>query len=184
MKSYSTARSYFDFLSFIAWLAIISGGILAFIAGGTTAEFSASLMPIFLSTIPGISLVIVGLFGLIFSQTSRATVDSAEYAQQSLQLSREQFEISKQLLAHVKGAAGAAGYEDAVKAEGLKDVSYDTDLPKDAVAASAQPGIVQHHYSGKVILQQGNEYLVEGSTFYSLADAQMAIDGTKFVSSS
>ncbi len=48
--------------------------------------------------VPGIGIGITGFILVAFVQMGRATVDTAEYTQQMLKLSRDQLEVSKQSL--------------------------------------------------------------------------------------
>lgn len=112
MRSYEAARSYFSFLGFLSWCVIILGGIVAIGAliamGQMSRSFGGSPMAGLAGIIPGIAIMFAGFMGLVLVQIGRAGVDSAEYAQQGLQISREQLEISRQRLK--QGAIREQGY--------------------------------------------------------------------------
>ena len=58
-----------------------------------------------LATIPGLTLSFAGFLSLAVVQMGRASVDAAEYSQQSLNVSRQHLELSKQLLEQGKTTA-------------------------------------------------------------------------------
>ena len=98
MRSYAAARKLFNILEFLSWIVIVLGLIVAF--GGATAGanfgMAAGGLQAIIASLPGVALSLAGLYGLILVQISRASVDSAEYAQQSLKIAREQLEISRE----------------------------------------------------------------------------------------
>jgi hypothetical protein len=101
MRSYEAARSLFSFLSFIAWCLIIAGIGAAILGGMIGAELAQwNRVPTFvgrlIGALPGFGLSIFGFLSLAMAQTGRAGVDSAEYGQQMLQISRDQLEVSRQ----------------------------------------------------------------------------------------
>jgi len=100
MRSYAAARNYFSILEFVSWCIIVLGGIVAIGAiaaiGQMSRSFGGSSMAGLAGLIPGVAVMFAGFMGLVLAQIGRAGVDSAEYGQQSLQISREQLEISKQ----------------------------------------------------------------------------------------
>ena len=103
MRSYEAARSMFAFLSFLSWVVIILGGFAALFGGAAASEMMRSgdqFIGFMVGAIPGLILALLGFFGLVFAQIGRAGVDTAEYGQQSLQISREQLEVSRQALRH------------------------------------------------------------------------------------
>ena len=123
MRSYEAARGYFSFLSFLAWSCIVLGGLVALLGVSAAVEasrFGAGGLAAVFAAMPGLALFGVGFFFLVYIQTARATVDSAEYAQQALKVSRDQLSISQQLLKLAEGREAAATYGTAPQ---LKNVT-------------------------------------------------------------
>jgi len=112
MRSYAAARSYFSFLSFVSWCVIILGGIVALgslaAIGQMSRSFGGSPLAGLAGLIPGIAILFAGFMGLVLVQIGRAGVDSAEYAQQNLEIAREQLNVSKQGLK--RGATSVDGF--------------------------------------------------------------------------
>lgn len=100
MRSYEAARGLFSFMSFLAWTIIIIGGLLAVLGAAQGHELNPYQPEVstVLALIPGVLLCLLGFGLLAMSQVGRASVDTAEYSQQMLQLSRESLEVSKQSL--------------------------------------------------------------------------------------
>lgn len=169
MRSYEAARGYFSFLGFIAWCAIIGGIALALMAGVTAAQLSrgAGALAFLAAASPGLILIYVGFFNLVYIQTARAGVDSAEYAQQALKLSRDQFAVSKEMLRLAEQRDRREGYAAVHTADDLRDVSYDTEAPEapaSSVSTTLAHGLAIEHTNGG--------YEVEGETFPTLVEAQ------------
>lgn len=97
MQSYAAARSLFSFMSFVAWSAIIGGGIVALVAMGAVMQFNGSAPAIISAALPGLVICLFGFLALVMVQIGRATLDSAEYGQQSLQVARDQLAFAKQV---------------------------------------------------------------------------------------
>ncbi|UWR13405.1 hypothetical protein [Sulfitobacter mediterraneus] len=97
MRSYETARSLFSFLEVMAWIMVVAGIIIAFGGASAASLFSRSSAGL-MGALPGIVIAILGLFMVAQVQGNRATVDSAEFSQQMLKLTREHLEVSKQAL--------------------------------------------------------------------------------------
>ena len=175
MQSYSAARKSFSVLEMFAWVIIVLGGIAAvaaFIASSSNILFGI------VAAVPGIGICALGFFGLAYVQTSRATVDSAEYAQQSLKLARDQFEISKQLLKHAT-ATQTASYEP--PSNKLQNTSYDTaeQAPEPAPTKETQAGNLIE-YGGHQIVQEGSKFLFNEKEYDTLIDAKLAVDGVRW----
>ena len=104
MRSYEAARGLFSFMSFVGWV-IIAGGVLAAIAGigignemGRNGYGRGPGPEVLLFILPGVGIGIVGVITLALAQMGRAGVDTAEYSQQMLQISRESLDVSRQSL--------------------------------------------------------------------------------------
>ena len=133
-----------------------------------------------LSAAPGIVLIILGNFILVNIQTARATVDGAEYAQQSLKLSRDQFDLSKQMLALAKTDGEAIGYPTDTIIGDLQNVSLDIETSASAVEASGETpnksSVLTHTYGGHIIEERNDEFLIDGRSFVTLDAAKFSID--------
>ena len=172
MRSYNAARRSFSFIEFIAKAAILVGGILAFVGGNAVS--TSGPMAMLAAAVPGIVVAMIGSFFLVNIQTARATVDSAEYAQQSLKLSRDQLDLSKQMLALAKAPDAVPGYATEASADGLQNVSFDTDAETTAIAQTPHtPVIKTHEYAGKTIEQRDDQFFIEDKTFDSLREAHL-----------
>ncbi|AGI68695.1 hypothetical protein OAN307_c31620 [Octadecabacter antarcticus 307] len=97
MRSYEVARSLFSFLAFCAWSIVVIGVLVALIGAGGGSRYGGAGAGL-LAMVPGLSIGIAGLLLVAFVQIGRATVDTAEYSQQMLKVSRDQLEVSKQSL--------------------------------------------------------------------------------------
>ena len=97
MRSYEAARSLFSFLAFIAWSVIVIGVLVALASATGASRYGGGAAGL-IAMVPGIGIGITGFILVAFVQMGRATVDTAEYTQQMLKLSRDQLEVSKQSL--------------------------------------------------------------------------------------
>lgn len=172
MRSYEAARSYFGFLEFLSWCVIGLGVIAALIGMSAASEMrgygGASAAAVILAAMPGGALAFLGFLGLVFCQIGRANVDMAEYTQQGLKISREQLEISKQVLK--QGASSEKGYAAALRA--AKDelrtgvVPTASEPPSASYAgakAETKPEVKLSHEPGETIEYRGEEIrVVEG----------------------
>lgn len=176
MQSYQAARGLFGFLGFCSWIVIIVGGLAAFGGFATAASTvrNASMLTSLLWTVPGLLLAVVGLYGLAVVQMGRAGVDTAEYTQQMLKVSRDHFEHSKRTYADLhQGTLHAKGY---TSSDGPEAISYDTDEPsvgyenQSQEATSLDPELLS--FEGQTIERTETGFLVGNSTFPSLEDAK------------
>jgi len=125
MRSYEAARGSFSLFELLARL-VIAVGILAAVAIGFLASESMGRnvpppLAAALGALPGGLIALAGFFGLAMAQMGRATVDSAEYAQQALSVSRQQLELSQQMLE--QGKTAAASYAELLKRQPVAKVS-------------------------------------------------------------
>lgn len=103
MRSYEAARGLFSFISFVGWAIIVIGGGIALLGAAAASESyrgygrGTEFLPL-IWMLPGVGVSVFGVIILAMSQIGRAGVDSAEYSQQMLQLSRESLEVSRQSL--------------------------------------------------------------------------------------
>lgn len=179
MRSYQAARGYFSFLSFVSWAAILGGaglGLLLAAAVAETSRFGNPTLAAFLASTPGLILAAVGLFGLIFVQSSRAAVDSAEYAQQALAVSRNQLEVSRQLLKLAEKSHPAIGYQ--TTAAELKNVSFDTSAPA-ASQNQGEPGL-RNTKADEIELAGDTKALPDLSEHISYTDGRYLVGEKRF----
>jgi hypothetical protein len=115
MRSYETARNLYSFLGFCAGAVIVLGIIMAFVGGSAAQALgrSGNIMPIIMAALPGVLIALGGTYGQALVQMGRTSVDTAEYAQQALAVSRQQLEISREALA--QGKTAAASYAELLK---------------------------------------------------------------------
>lgn len=190
MRSYEAARSYFNLLSFLSWCVITIGAITAILAVAALGEMSRSFggSPVagLAAVVPGVAIMFAGFMGLVFVQIGRAGVDSAEYAQQSLQLSREQLEISRQSLNQsLRGEQGYAAIQ-AAKQELRSDAEPTATVlaagygsTKDAVKAEPEerhePGEILEYHGKNIRVVEGG-YVVGGTIFETFGKAKEQIE--------
>lgn len=134
MRSYHAARAVFSLFSTLAWIVILAGGALAVISSGLAMERASfgggNEMVALMAAIPGAILSLLGFVMLVLSQIGRAGVDTAEYSQQMLQVSRDHMEVSRQLVR--QGEKLEQGYADlANKIATAASVSYAGKLPNE-----------------------------------------------------
>jgi len=183
MRSYEAARKLFSFLGFGSWCIIILG-VTAAVAGGASAAAigGAAKIPAeaatFLATLPGLGTALLGFFCLAFVQIGRAAVDSAEYAQQSLKIARDQLELSRQSLLGGRTETGfAALTEERGAASGPSFASLNGNAPKQGAAdveklendeERIEPTLnAGFLHNGRWIPVSNNSFRIDGQTFES-----------------
>lgn len=173
MRSYQAARSSFNFMEFMARAAILLGiciGFVSVVAINQPWQFGVSVGLAIAGLIAGILVVMMGFFLLVNAQSGRASVDSAEYAQQSLKLARDQFEISKEMLQLAKREAKAPGYDSISAPAGqLQNISFDTNAAAPTAAAAGRTPI---EHLGHQIAHTEEGYQVRDKSFPSLIEAK------------
>lgn len=80
-SNYKTALAVSQFVEFIGW-AVVVVGVIAFLVGLSSASYERGAS--FLAIIPGLGLAIAGLFLVMGSQVTRATVDNADHTREIL----------------------------------------------------------------------------------------------------
>lgn len=140
MRSYEAARNLFSFLAFCAWAVIVIGVLIAFIGASAAQGFGGRQTGIqfAIGAMPGLLISLGGLLGLALVQMGRSTVDSAEYTQQLLHNSREQLELSRQLLEvhQITKATYGGSVAKENNTEGFKKPTAETTSYSDQVADS------------------------------------------------
>jgi hypothetical protein len=186
MRSYEAARSLFGFLSFLSWVVIVLGCIAAVLGGAAAADMmrnGGEFIAFIAGAIPGVILALTGFFGLVFAQIGRAGVDTAEYSQQSLQISRDQLEVSRNALrqgeevksgfvslATQLSVPASASYAD--QSTQSRDVAREVGRP---VSGATYAKIID--YKGRDIHQLAQGFGFAGTEFRSLEAAKSYIDG-------
>lgn len=180
MRSYEAARSLFSFISIVAWVCIVGGAIAALLGGSAASEMSyrGDGMAFVMGMLPGVAIVIVGFLTLAIAQIGRAGVDTAEYTQQMLQLSRDHLDVSRQTLQ--QGQELKQGFEALqVRPEATATATYAglavaaTTSPQTGGPAMT-PAIVKHKGRDVHVIEGG--YRFAGMDFQTLEAAQIHID--------
>ncbi|MEM6465277.1 MAG: hypothetical protein AAF679_02055 [Pseudomonadota bacterium] len=138
MRSYEAARSAFSFAGGMAW-TLTTIGLLIIVLGVFAASQAtgpmAGLPLVVLAAAPGIIIAGTGYFFQIVIQSSRTSVDCAEYAQQALQVARDQLAINQEMLTLAKANSDVVGYASESMPQ---NISFDTDVPATTYEAAAQ----------------------------------------------
>jgi hypothetical protein len=157
------------------------GVIVAFL-GGTAASTGfrsgSNELQALLGAAPGAVVSLAGFFGLAMMQIGRAAVDSAEYGQQALQVSRQQLEVSREVLA--QGKTAAASYAELLKRQPVSKTnatdttstadtspSYGSRPAEDATAAQLSDNTKQPQLADKILsapaqLEHAPELTIDG----------------------
>jgi hypothetical protein len=109
--TYGAARSIAGIISGLGWLLVVVGGLAAFAGFATVSQnpFGG------LGLIIGLAIVAAGILQVAAGQMVRASVDSADYARQSLLLQvglaegRSEIDLQRQLPGPAGGAAPVSG---------------------------------------------------------------------------
>ena len=182
MRSYEAARSLYSFLEFIAWAVVVTGVIVALMGAAGASKYGGSAAGL-LAMVPGIGIGITGFILVAFVQMGRATVDTAEYTQQMLKLSRDQLEVSKQSLKaqnsapQTFAAATQQGSNQEQKAS-FASQSNNTEISGRAPSGSEPDKILPEDtvYRGKTIRADKGKFLYKGIPFDTLGAAKDYVD--------
>ncbi|SDM12565.1 hypothetical protein SAMN04488026_11851 [Aliiruegeria lutimaris] len=151
----------------------------------------ASAGAIILAVMPGGALAFLGFLGLVFCQIGRANVDTAEYTQQGLKISREQLEISRQALK--QGASMGQGYaalqvakeelRATMKSDSVSEsASYAEKETTEKVDSPSEPNqpptaaVETHRYKGCLITFDGQHFHFGKMKFINLDVARSYVD--------
>ncbi|MEM9010635.1 MAG: hypothetical protein AAGE18_05360 [Pseudomonadota bacterium] len=176
MRSYEVARKYFSILELACWSLIVVSGFLFVLALLTSAQIGRNfgggptVIALLYSVGPSLALGLVGLVGLVLCQAGRAGVDSAEYAQQSLKIARDQLRIAEAALR--QSVLVEKGYANLLAAKGgdaagVSSASATATSPTGYAALGsggerstlpATPHSETIEYKGKVIQTNGLQY--------------------------
>jgi len=191
MRSYQAARNLYGFLGFLAWCAIVAGVFIFFAGGNAASQMNGfgrgtNELAILAAIMPGTLLTFFGIMSLAVVQNGRASVDTAEYTQQMLQLARDQLEVSRQGLRQAAPEATSFNHT-AAPAEVTPSNGYETPAAAN-FAPAPQPVVHQTAtapaattntvttYNGRKIHRKKGTFIVDDQPFYSLQDAQQYID--------
>ena len=180
MRSYETARSLFSFLAFCAWSTVGVGVIAAFVGAGSVSRYGDSGAA-FLAMMPGIGISLIALFQVAVIQNARATVDTAEYTQQMLKISRDQLQVSEQALK--QGDAFQKSYAALNKEtnDAPQSMGYAAQATKSEKAASSPKSPISNYgkrtsYNGHAISESNGIFSVENAAFRHIEHAKEHID--------
>jgi len=184
----------------VGWIILIIGLIQAFIVAKTFGlyPFERGLnqgLAQFVGAMPGLLTAFLGLCIIAVTQACRAAVDSAEYAQHMLKISRAQIEYSKAAVRH--GKQLGATLEGLLKLQGVPDKPGASEgskarltpegnspavpqftsqnLGRDGVRLVAETTETTEH-NGHKIEYRDEAYHVAGITFSTLAKAKNWVD--------
>lgn len=170
MRSYEAARGQFTLVEWAGRIISVVGIIVAVGAGLGVGQFSGTNgFATFMAALPGLGLFCVGTFLQVHAQTSRAAVDSAEYAQQALKVARDQFELSKEMFAYEKAKATSPV---SLTEAALSDITVDTTKATSEPPAQ-RPEMIRH--MGRTITADSTGFHVDGTRFPTLEEAKSCI---------
>ena len=180
MRSYEAARTLFSFLAFCAWSVVIIGVLVALIGAGGGSRYGGAGAGL-LAMVPGIGIGIAGLLLLAFVQMGRAGVDTAEYTQQMLKISRDQLDVSKQSLK--QGDAFQKSYSSLNKEtkDTPQNPGYTSKAAKPEKAAPSLETPISNYgkktsYNGHAISEANGIFHVENAEFRQIEHAKDHID--------
>lgn len=180
MRSYETARSLFSFLAFCAWSVVVTGVIAIFVGAGTVSTY-ASDAAVFMAAMPGLGIAFFGLFQVAIIQNARATVDTAEYTQQMLKISRDQLQVSNQSLK--QGEVFQKSYTALNKetTDAPKSNGYSPEIAKPEKVVKPAPRPIQQfdkqiQYQGHTIVSNDDMHRVNNAEFRQIEHAKEFID--------
>jgi hypothetical protein len=176
MKSYEAARSLFGFLAFISWSVVAVGVIMALVGAASVSQYAGGGAGM-LAMVPGIGIGLAGLLLVAFVQMGRANVDTAEYTQQILKISRDQLEVSKQALNQGNQTGGSFADNFEKPKQSLRRSMYAGDAPEtkfaDQPIASTEREI---SHQGHIIHQIEERFHIGGKDFERVEHAKNYVD--------
>ncbi|MCF6272816.1 MAG: hypothetical protein L3J37_06430 [Rhodobacteraceae bacterium] len=180
MRSYEAARSLFSFLAFMAWSVIVIGVLVAIVSAAGVSQYAGGGAGL-LAMIPGIGIGLAGFILVAFVQMGRANVDTAEYTQQMLKVSRDQLDVSKQSLK--QGDAFQKSYSALNKEtkDTAQNPGYAAKTAKPENAAPSRETPVSNYgkktsYNGHAISEANGIFHVENAEFRQIDHAKEHID--------
>lgn len=173
MRSYETARTLFKFLAFCAWTVVVLGVIVALLGAGSVSQYASGGAGL-LAMVPGLGIALAGLLLVAFVQIGRANVDTAEYTQQMLKISRDQLEVSKQSLKQDDTFQKNYASLKMETQDAPKDEAFSPKTHKTAVVNKIDANITE--YKGMLITKSNDTYFCNEIPFSKLQSAKKYID--------
>lgn len=171
MQSYAAARSLFTFLAAVAWCAIMGGGVILMMALSFVSQFNTQFPAMISAAIPGLAICLFGFLALAMVQIGRASVDSAEYGQQALQVARDQLAFARQVHLETRGevAAPVIASSEPVSSSAPTDTKHSRPEPpvSNTTLSFDQPSIIKDPIGG---------YRVANQTFATFGEAKRFLD--------
>ncbi|MGJ5620563.1 hypothetical protein [Sulfitobacter sp. MF3-043] len=166
----------------MAWSVVVVGVMVALIGAAGASQYGGSGAGL-LAMVPGIYIGITGLILVAFVQMGRATVDTAEYTQQMLSISRDQLEVSKQVLKQQNAVpqtfAAAVQTDSAPEPKSSFGNQADKTSPQERMVKDLEPAQLEDRstiYKGKTIRDVKGKLLYKGISFDTLLSAKEHID--------
>jgi hypothetical protein len=174
MRSYGTARGIFSFLEFVGWSVVVIGIIVGLIMAESAGRYVSDGQK-FMLFLMGASSSLVGLFMVGAVQNWRAGVDSAEYGQQMLKISRDQLEVSRQSLKRQEADHASFAVLRSTEDQTHK-ASFDQAKPTAPRQPTPREEIEPATYRGEQIRWFSGAYRALGVSFATYEEAQRAVD--------
>ena len=171
-SNYGTARGVLAFAEIVLWCGVGLGVIIAVVAGGAASRgFGSSGL---LAALPGIAIAVVSFIGVVLTQMGKATVDTADYNYQMLEVARQQLAVSHKTLSATSPPTSFADQPPA----NPNSASSPASAPK-ALPGTYRAPITDHpdwEYKGRQIHKTDRGFVVEGRTFATLDQARSHVD--------
>lgn len=94
LREYTTARTIFGIIEFVAWIAVIIGIVMA-VSGSGSGSYAFRSGAGLIGALPGLVLSLLGIIAVGAAQFFRAGVDTADMTGHILAISKEQLKIAK-----------------------------------------------------------------------------------------
>lgn len=183
MREYTTARTIFGILEFIAWAAVIGGVIFALVGASATTGFSRSSAGL-LGALPGMWIAFVGILAVATVQFFRAGVDTAEMTGKMLKIAEQQLKIAKgesvadfsSISTSKAGPKSASGTGTATMTSSVLGPGQDQNGGATHAATPEIEVPSKIAYKSHQIERTGDEIRVGPLTFATLEEARSHID--------
>ena len=182
MRSYEVARTLFSVMGFAAWSVVVVGVIVASISAEAASDYGGLLAGL-VAMAPGVGIATTGIILVAMVQIGRASVDTAEYTQQMLKISRDQLEVSKQGLKLQNAApqtfAAAMPKENTQEPKSSFANQADKNSPQGRMVGDPEPQQLVDQsiiYRGKTIRSNNGKFLYKGIPFDTLLAAKKHVD--------
>jgi hypothetical protein len=183
MRSYHTSRLLLSIFEWVVWIVIFIGLFLAFYLADQVPDVirgrSTPLSTKMTAATPGLILSLIGLICVLLIHHARSVIDTAELTGQILKTSRDQLEVSRQLVRMARSQAQTYTEQAKPKPDeaptGYGAAPASTSAPSKAEPRTPTgPSFVSHQ--GKTIKVEDGKYLYNDIPFDSLEKAQEYID--------